>query len=360
MFDLVLIAAFMIIAPLVMGIKYLFRLMTGEIQEERRLWETKCQFQQSVLSGHYPSEQVLTILADLTEDFSEDGLHLVPESLGFGWCVTYGAGVERIRKKQQIEKQREWAKAKHKEVVDRFVEMLASCAKPWAELMRISKAIQGGHPPSFTDAIKYDVGQILRAISIANDPTIPRGIAELYQAIFAELEPGKGPNNFTNLDLTIEDCFEQVHRVEHKPISLPAVVNLLGGYETILGKRSPVQAVAAFAYKSLVLAACESCPTSATVVIVKDIYLNLLKPYTSAEPSSQFNCSKCATYLAVLRLNPNASEKQIRSAYRNFAKIYHPDRFEGKSEQKTAEEELKQINEAYSHLATHFESERRA
>jgi len=68
------------------------------------------------------------------------------------------------------------------------------------------------------------------------------------------------------------------------------------------------------------------------------------------------NCPKCVKYFPVLRLKPDAGEKETKEAYRNFVKIYHPDRFEGKSERQTAEEELKQINEAYRHIIEHFEA----
>jgi DnaJ domain len=70
------------------------------------------------------------------------------------------------------------------------------------------------------------------------------------------------------------------------------------------------------------------------------------------------NCPKCAKYFTVLRLKPDAGETETKNAHRNFAKICHPDRFEGKSEKQTAEEELKQINEAYSHIIDHFKPKR--
>ena len=52
-------------------------------------------------------------------------------------------------------------------------------------------------------------------------------------------------------------------------------------------------------------------------------------------------------YYAILGVSKNASDDEIKKAYRNLAFKYHPDRNAG---DKTAEEKFKQINEAYSVL----------
>lgn len=53
-------------------------------------------------------------------------------------------------------------------------------------------------------------------------------------------------------------------------------------------------------------------------------------------------------YYDILGVNKNASDDEIKKAYRSLAKKYHPDLNPGNAE---AAEKLKQVNEAYSVLS---------
>lgn len=61
----------------------------------------------------------------------------------------------------------------------------------------------------------------------------------------------------------------------------------------------------------------------------------------------------------ILELKPDASQEEIKQAYRDLVKVWHPDRFSHDPRlQQKAQEKLKEINEAYEQLQS-FRSGRR-
>ncbi len=52
----------------------------------------------------------------------------------------------------------------------------------------------------------------------------------------------------------------------------------------------------------------------------------------------------------VLGVSPNASDEEIKKAYRELAKKYHPDNFQNSAAAELAEEKMKEVNEAYDML----------
>src|SRR2546427_3831457 len=56
-------------------------------------------------------------------------------------------------------------------------------------------------------------------------------------------------------------------------------------------------------------------------------------------------------YYEILGVDRNASEEEIKKAYRRLARQHHPDTQTSEEEKKKAEEKFKEINEAYATLS---------
>ena len=56
----------------------------------------------------------------------------------------------------------------------------------------------------------------------------------------------------------------------------------------------------------------------------------------------------------VLGIREGASEDEIKKAYRELVKKYHPDQYRDNPLSKLAEEKLREVNEAYDHLMKNF------
>jgi len=53
---------------------------------------------------------------------------------------------------------------------------------------------------------------------------------------------------------------------------------------------------------------------------------------------------------AILKVSPNASDDEIKAAYRELVKKYHPDNYRDNPLEDLAQEKLKEINEAYEEI----------
>ena len=55
-------------------------------------------------------------------------------------------------------------------------------------------------------------------------------------------------------------------------------------------------------------------------------------------------------YYETLGVDRNVSDDELKKAYRKLARQHHPDLHTGEQQKKTAEEKVKEINEAYETL----------
>jgi hypothetical protein len=68
------------------------------------------------------------------------------------------------------------------------------------------------------------------------------------------------------------------------------------------------------------------------------------------------NIQRC---FEVLKIDQNASKEEVKKAYRNRVKYYHPDRLaDFPNLRKTSEEKLKEINIAYEHVQSHLSAKK--
>ena len=54
----------------------------------------------------------------------------------------------------------------------------------------------------------------------------------------------------------------------------------------------------------------------------------------------------------VLGVSPSATDEEVKDAYRQLAKKYHPDQYSGSPIAELADEKMKEINEAYDEIVS--------
>ncbi len=98
-----------------------------------------------------------------------------------------------------------------------------------------------------------------------------------------------------------------------------------------------------------------------SLIYVMNEYTRLLTPFIEkvkppvTENNESAECAECVAAYLVLGLERGASRDDIQAAYRDFAKMYHPDRFP-ESDQRLrvrAEAEFKKLQQAHNHIIEH-------
>ena len=265
------------------------------------------------------------------------------------------------------------ARRSYGNVVARFKELAKTCGPQIAEMARATMAVGGvdfnGKGPA--DFIFFDAVRILSTVSKTRE-RVPARLAGLCRAIHGKLDPESFPA------WKVDTIFENT-RSQSFEVDLPFTVTLLTGYDQMQGTRLAERA--ADDYWALVCAACEIMDSKRGVAtkIVQDRYLQFFRPYLSAsgegETSSEGpsrpatgpdngssgfgECPECTKSYEALDVRPGATREEIKTAYRDLAKIFHSDRLQGAEErvQRKAEERLKEINLAYGHIASHWTSQ---
>jgi hypothetical protein len=265
------------------------------------------------------------------------------------------------------------ARRSYGHIAARFADLARTCGPQIAEMARATMAVGrvdfSGKGPA--DFLFFDAVRILSTVSKTKEK-VPARLSGLYRAIHRKLKPRSFPE--WEIDTILDNA-----RRESFEVDLPFTVTLLTGYDQVQGTRLAEKA--AEAYWALVCAACEIMDSKSGVAtkIVHDRYLEFFRPYLPAggdgrassegqnhqtagpdNGTSGFGeCLQCTKSYEALDVEPSASREEIKTAYRDLAKIFHSDRLQGSEERvrQKAEEKLKEINLAYEHISSHWKSQ---
>lgn len=315
------------------------------------------QFKDDALKNRFPSEAVLAVLADSTKRFycgEFRGCSFIPLNLFSdrdGREPTWGDAVDRIRKRRQVDQERELSLQEHKLIAGHFVELVSTCSSPWDAITRMAKAIKGEFSSlTFIEVTEYDVVQVLSTIGVASGDTTP-SLGSLYQAIFAKIAPAEF--------LSVTECFIRIKGHDRKPIELPRTLDVFRTFEQASGQHLAPKI--AGTYWLLVTAACYLVADSVAVAGIKTMYFNLLNPFlfptegNGNDALNLMNCEECKTSRDVLGVPVGASQEVIKEAHRDLAKVWHPDRFREDDQRvrRRSEIMMQEVNDAYMHLQSH-------
>jgi len=339
--------------------------LTGETARRN---EARRQFNEELLAGRHPSEDVLALV-------SGTSFHPpLPEAVRkrVQWhASTYHEAVACVRAEMQVSEERASSIGDHKAVAEAFAQLVKNCDTPWKELIRLRKAMRGSfdiEPWPFPERVFCSVGEILRIVAEAHGSVPPR-LASLLQAVVAQLRPT------AYVDLK---SWTEALRSEHEPLSLPVELHLLRFYDAMDGNN--LARKSALSYWALIVAAGRCCEDSRPTTIIKAQYLELLRPFltdgsgtssdefsgdgnkdrnsagshSSSSSSGGANGNQSALFKSyeILGVASEATDEEVKSAYRDLAKIWHPDRFSEKDARlrEKAAGKFREAQEAYEFI----------
>jgi DnaJ-domain-containing protein 1 len=193
-----------------------------------------------------------------------------------------------------------------------------------------------------------DVVAIIKLVANADSGGLTHKDGWLALRVLEKLHPTK----FKSVVFVDEKILELISNLVADDAPVFLTVRALKEHDRMQGKNDA--ATLADLYRKFIkLHVCSLHPSVLDFVAIE--LLNDLMGTEALEASRDKHCLDCAKSLLALELNSDATTTEIKSAYRDLAKVWHPDRISKNDTRllEKADSKLKLINEAYEHLNSH-------
>lgn len=247
----------------------------------------------------------------------------------------------------------------HRDTIETMTRFVSSCRQPLDDALRGTSVLGGDTLVNANEAILMDIYQFSMRLQRANGNYCLGAPEHLLKALCCVVEPKF--ITASDWEMLMCDMYPTLAGQDTaSPLRLPGAVRLLTTYDVYAGTQLASKAAAS--YRTVLLSFAALLSDSIAVKMVVDEYLMVLRPHIkdgdarSAESTSTKTATHSGNELfedyATLGVRSDATPEEVKQAYRDLAKVWHPDRFDGGDTRlrQKAEEKLKVINDAYARI----------
>jgi hypothetical protein len=189
-----------------------------------------------------------------------------------------------------------------------------------------------------------------------------QGVTSRDLKLMAKVCEVLAPEGYSHLSFPEEDVLMAIAAAGIEPENRYGMLDALRAFDTTSG--TCLSTVLADCYSSFIARDVFTelhFDSQASQVIVSRLLEEIAGAVRTSENTTRGfndgNCAQCTQSHQVLGVERDAGEDEVKAAYRDLAKVWHPDRF-GWDERlgRMAEIKMKEINQAYGHLTSHHES----